>query len=493
MRLRNAYGFAVACAACVVEACGGSSPAGSSPPAADGGSIDGTSPGDDAGRGGDATGPNPDAGEPDAGRPSPTANGWSDRCAGVNVPGGASSVISCQSFDTFPAINGQQYFQLYDPGSITTDCQIAADGCSLKFAILNGYFQGEPGWFSYNFSADLSRTFGEGQEFYVQYRERIDPARLVGANFSNGEGMKMDIVSPGDTAASQQDDCSNNPGDIVTIQDGPGNQYPALYHNCGYSGGPYAFMQSPYQLIQLGGIVNTNFLDQVYSGCPHYTGRGTPSTDPTCWNYTGNEWLTVQKHVRVGKFNQPTSTLEVWFAHEGSPSVLTTGASDAALVDDGTGTSTYGKVTLLPYDTGATSKVDTAVWYDDLIVSTRRIPDPSVGVPNAPDNLSATVATGKVTVSWRVNSQNGRPEDDRGFSVERCKGASTDCFPNPQSGFVAIGTTAAGASSYVDTTVAAGTAYVYRVSATNLAGKSAYAAALCFNGGSTCGGSVVAQ
>jgi hypothetical protein len=415
------------------------------------------------------------------------------RESGVNVPGGAGSILSSQSFDTFPATNQQQYFQLYDAASITTDCAVAADGCSLKLTILNGYFQGEPGWFSYNFSADLSKRFGEGGEFFIQYRERIDPARLVGSNFTNAEGMKMDITTEGDAPGMQVGDCGNSPGEIVTIQDGPGGQYPVLYHNCGYSGGMYAFMQSPYQVIQLGGIVDTNFLDQIYSGCPHYDMQGTPSSDPTCWNYVGNEWLTVQKHVKIGKFNQPTSVMEVWLSHEGQPSVLTTGAADAALVNDGTGTGKYGKVVLLPYDTGATSHVNTAVWYDDLIIATRRIPDPDNGVPNAPDSLSLQVVAGKITVSWRVNSQNGTAQDDAGFAVERCTGADVDCYPNPQSGFKEIAKTAPGASSYVDASVTAGTGYVYRVRAVNEAGRSAYAASECFNNPLPCGGAAMAQ
>jgi hypothetical protein len=425
----------------------------------------------------------------------PSLNNWSSRIAGANVPGGAASIVSTQSFDTFPATNKQQYYQLYDPAQITTDCTQAADGCSLKFTILPGFVQGEPGWFNYNFSSDLSKAFGQGQEFYVQFRERLDPAMLTPANFPNTEGFKLAIIAEGDSLTAQAGNCGNSPTDTVIQQDWEaGAQYPMLYVNCSYSGGAYHFLESPYEVVQYqipGG--SGNYLDQPYAGCPHYSGRGIPETDPTCWNFVGNEWFTVQEHVKVGTWGQPNSVLDVWFAHAGQPSVLVTGATDAALTDDGSGvTGKFGKIVLLPYQTNMSgSLVNSAVWYDDLIVSTARIPDPNVGVPNAPDSLSLSNITPiSTTVNWRVNSQNGTPQDDTGFLIERCTGTVATCLPNPQSGFAQIATTATGATSYTDNSVTSGTSYTYRVRAKNAAGNSAYAAAICFNGGTTCGGTV---
>jgi hypothetical protein len=89
-----------------------------------------------------------------------------------------------------------------------------------------------------------------------------------------------------------------------------------------------------------------------------------------------------------------------------------------------------------------------------------------------------------------VNSHNGTPQDDTGFLVERCTGDGAFCFPNPQTGFVRLGTTAPGASSFVDKTVARHSTYTYRVRARNNAGNSGFAASQCFNGRSSCGGTV---
>jgi hypothetical protein len=307
--------------------------------------------------------------------------------------------------------------------------------------------------------------------------KRLRKMLLNFANFTNSEGFKQDIVTEGDTASVQAGDCSNSPGEVITIEDITG--FPTVYHNCGFSGGQFAFMQSGYQGIQLGGIAGSNFLDQNIAGCPHYSGRGIPNTDPTCFNYVAGGWLTVQKHIRVGAFGSPDSVIEMWLAHEGQPAELVINASDAALVNDGSGDMSG-------------SLVDTAVWYDDLMVSTRRIPDPEVATPNAPESLSLTGASHSVTVSWRVNSQNGTPQDDTGFLVERSAGDGQTAFPNPQSGFAQIGIAPAGASSFTDTTAVSGITYTYRVRAKNAAGNSAYAASQCFNAsGTTCGSTIV--
>ncbi|MGB6496515.1 MAG: Ig-like domain-containing protein, partial [Candidatus Acidiferrum sp.] len=420
--------------------------------------------------------------------PSGAVNGWTNRIAGVNVPGGASSIVSSQSFDTFPATNQQEYFELYDPSSITTDCTNAADGCSLEFTMLPGYFQGEPGWFDYNFNSSLTALYGPGQEFYVQFKERLDPAMLLGSTFTNFEGWKINILSEGDSPTVQAGNCSNTPADFVLISDG--TTFPWIYENCGNDGSTLNFMASAYQPIQLYGPSlpgGGNYLDQPATGCPHYAGQGTPSTDPSCWNFVGNEWFTVQEHIKIGAYGTASSSIDVWVAHQGQPSRLIVNAADAAIVDDGPSvTDKFGKIVLLPYATSATWNTTTHVWYDDLIVSNRRIPDPEVSVPNAPDNLSASAGTKQVTLNWRVNSSNGTAQDDTAILIERCTGTAPNCLAAPQSGFAQVASIAAHSTTYTDTSVTSGTMYTYRVRAMNASGDSAYALAICFNNGTTC-------
>jgi hypothetical protein len=93
---------------------------------------------------------------------------------------------------------------------------------------------------------------------------------------------------------------------------------------------------------------------------------------------------------------------------------------------------------------------------------TNNVPAP---VPAAPSNATATAnSSSRVTVTWADNSGN-----ETGFKVERS--------PNGTSGWTLLTTTPAGATSYVDNSVAAQTTYFYRVAATNSFGDSAYATA----------------
>jgi Bacterial Ig domain len=438
-----------------------------------------------------------------------TVNNFANRSTGVNVPGGMGSIVSSQDFekaiptctptsppcDTY-AHGVQAYVTTYQAGSPSWDCTTSAEGnCSLKFVITSGSFQGDSGGYDYNFSPDLSKTFGNGQEFFIQYQTRWPAALFAAGAITNDDGLKHDITTEGDSPTGQADDCSNSPAEIVSISSQASFFGPIMYSNCGYSSGTFAFMQSGYQELQLPGLPGPNYLDQDAAGCPHYSGRGVPVSDPGCYIYQPDEWFTIQKHIKVGAFGSPNSVIEMWVAHANSPAVLVSNASDAAIVNTGAGkgANKYGKIQLSTYDTGATWNINSQVNFDNLIVSTRRIPDPNVAVPNAPDSLSLSVATGSVTVSWRVNSQNGTAQDDAGFLVERCTGNAPTCLANPGSGFAVIGTTGVGASSYQDSTTVAGTTYTYRVRAKNASGNSAYAIAICFNGGATCGGTAVAK
>jgi len=86
---------------------------------------------------------------------------------------------------------------------------------------------------------------------------------------------------------------------------------------------------------------------------------------------------------------------------------------------------------------------------------------PAATVPAAPTNLTAAVQPGpQILLGWNDNST-----DESGFVIERATGAGA---------FAALITVPAGTTSYVDTTVTAGTTYTYRVAAVNAAGLSAY-------------------
>jgi FtsP/CotA-like multicopper oxidase with cupredoxin domain len=83
------------------------------------------------------------------------------------------------------------------------------------------------------------------------------------------------------------------------------------------------------------------------------------------------------------------------------------------------------------------------------------------GLPAAPTNLTAALQAGpQVRLTWTDNANN-----ETGFIIERAIGAGA---------FAQIGTVGANTTTYVDTTVQAGTTYRYRVAAVNVAGNSPY-------------------
>ena len=430
-------------------------------------------------------------------------NGWSSRIAGVNTAGGAASLVSSYTFESFSdtcsgsgcntyAPNKQVYIDgSYVSGSPIQDCTVTTDSfCSVHMTVPVGSSNtGNAGHIDYNFGVPSNRVlFGQGQEFFIQYKGQYD-ANLLGALNGSAPGIHQDITTEGDSATTFASECSQSPSEFVTQVTGPNSTGSAFVGPIGYTD------CGNYTPIQLPGIASSNFLDQDAAGCVHYSGRGIAITDPTCWLYTPGEWFAVQKHIKVGTWGSNNSLVEIWYSHAGQPSRLLVNATDWMLRDVAPDvTDKYGKIVLGAYsqDTPLSNTSPGNAWFNEIIVSTRRIPDPDVATPNAPDSLSqSNISASSVTINWRVNSHNGTAQDDTGFLIERCTGAATTCFPNPQSGFTQIGTTAPGASSYVDNTVVSGTTYTYRVRATNPSGNSAYAAAFCFNGSTSCGGTVV--
>ena len=101
---------------------------------------------------------------------------------------------------------------------------------------------------------------------------------------------------------------------------------------------------------------------------------------------------------------------------------------------------------------------DHADWAGARLIATPIIPT----LPNAPSSLATTASPTQVKLTWTDNAVG----NESGFVVER----STDGIT-----FAQVGTTAAGITTYTDTTgIVIGTTYSYRVAATNALGNSGY-------------------
>jgi hypothetical protein len=313
-----------------------------------------------------------------ASSPPPGVSNFQTRCA---QPG----VVKCVGFDSTTEITGVWG----DPfGSLSgtktapaVDTTMKSSGAgSLKFTIPTNSGSDPAGSYFTNFSNNLSIQFGQGQEFYVQWRQRFSPEMLRRFKTTDGQssGWKQIIVGEGDQPGIKTGSCTEleavmQQGDAQTATST--NGFPGFYHSCGR----FASLQ---------------FFDGTQVRWQH---QGPPycyyPNDPlgACFYYAPNEWMTFQMHIQIGKWNTASSRIQIWAARENQASVMIYDSikshpSGFTLYNNpGSGSGTkpgakYGKLWLLSYITrkDPTESHPTAyTWYDELIISTAKLPDPT--------------------------------------------------------------------------------------------------------------------
>ena len=226
---------------------------------------------------------------------------------------------------------------------LATD-QAASGQSSLKFYMPSRSGAGYAGQFYANFSDDDSVQFGEGEEFYVQWRQRFSPA-FVKNYYVNGSDWKQVIVGEGNRSGHVAGSCTQ----LELVVNHSEYGYPSMYHSCGGK-------------------------DDQYEGIEQY------------WfvDYEVDQWMTFQLGVRIGTWYKNDrryrndSEIELWVAREGEPSRRVLSRKyDIANNDE---RAKYGKVWLLPYLTGkdpSQAHPDAVTWYDELIISRAPIADPA--------------------------------------------------------------------------------------------------------------------
>ena len=304
-------------------------------------------------------------------------------------------VVKCVSFDS-PSVIAGGYGNPSGvlPGdptnlpTIDTSVTLSSSG-SLRFGIPSNSGAGSAGSYFTNFSDDFSIQFGQGDEFYVQWRQRFSP-EMLSTIYNGGEGWKQIIVGEGDRPNTTfVNSCTDM--ELVTV-DSYLKNVPRMYHSCGAKDANYESLD--YFDPTLGNIVVQNAVGCLY---PTYVA-------PPCIKYQANQWMTFQMHVKIGTWYQDNkvykhdSTVQLWVAQEGQPATLVIDfspdpsdpscqAQQVSIPNCKTGydlvntnpVAKYGKVWLLPYDTGKDATQVTAAaytWYDELIISQQRIPDP---------------------------------------------------------------------------------------------------------------------
>lgn len=383
------------------------------------------------------------------------------RCSGQTVEDSdfalrchSKGVVQCLGFDkpddvssrVMPAADGQIHGLL--------DSSVKASGAaSLRFDIIPGLGANSSG----SFALDFSHEYGSGEEFFVQWRQRFDHEMLTHV-YQRGGGWKQAIIGEGGIPLRSAKSCSANE---VVVQNNYHRGFPQIYHSCGAKDSKYEPLTpiSPSDILLQDGV-----------GCRYSQQKG-----PQCFRYVADQWMTFQVHIKIGTWYESQSgnyhrdsVVELWVAEENKPSLLVLSMPDYDLVHEKPDEK-YGRIWLLTYNTDKDASEMHPIahtWYDELIVSTLRIPDPGVATSNAPDSLTAAAAGQGVELKWRNNS-----ELEAGIQVERCAGAIYECEATQS--FIQLGTAPPHTDKFWDSG-GTGKRYTYRVRATNKAGNSAY-------------------
>jgi len=323
---------------------------------------------------------------PSSPTPPPSSANFTTRCA---QPG----VLKCVGFDSPADIAGgfgdNSGIILSGAAAPVLDSSVKASGASsLKMTIPPNSDADTSGSFFTNFSNDLATQFGENAEFFVQWRQRFSP-EFVNTFFVGGGGWKQAIIGAGDksgctAATSASGLCSSSCTALETVvQNTFQRGFAQMYNSCTGSTSHGAF--NPFEEPFGGDFKLQNARPSPF--CLYSQTNTNPKTtfppNGNCIGYFPNEWMTFQVRIKTGpRVNDEwtNSFVSLWIAREGQPSQLAINWGPYALTAGSLADNwRFGKVWLLPYDTGkdpSQTHPTAFTWYDELIISRTQIPDP---------------------------------------------------------------------------------------------------------------------
>jgi hypothetical protein len=335
----------------------------------------------------------------------------------------AADVVKCVGFDDPADIAGDSQDNsgiLSGASTPALDARQKASGASsILFTIPSNSPADTSGSYFTNFSEDLSIQFGEGEQFFVQWRQLLSPDYLD-TPYAGGGGWKQVIIGTGDQPGQPYYSCTDL--EVVTVN-GYYRGFPQMYNSCSGSAshGPYDGFEEPF-----GG---SDFKLQNARPDPFclYSQGQTNYFPPTgnCFAYVADEWMTFQVGIELGARvgdEFVDSSVKLWVARQGSAAELVVDwgpynltAGDPALNER------FGKVWLLPYNTGkdpSEAHATAYTWYDELIVSRSRIADP--GAPPSTSSASAsgsTAGAGGATTTAQGSGGASAAEEEGGCGI----------------------------------------------------------------------------
>lgn len=297
------------------------------------------------------------------------------------------AVIRCTGFDDPASIKGR----VGQPAGITRGAaepaldttQKASGTSSLRFTVPSNSPADTSGSYFANFSDDLTVQFGENQEFFIQWRQRFT-SEIIRRQYRGGGGIKLIIVGTGDQPRKAYYSCSALEV-VVTTYNQQG--FPIMYNSCtgSSSHGAYAPFHEP--VIPPGGSEPNDYKLQNARAAPFCLWQKKTFFPPkgNCFGYVADEWMTFQLRIKTGprvKDEFTNSQVTLWMARENRPSepVINWGPYNLTAGPPGED-QRFGKVWLTPYNTGKDPSEAHPVaytWYDELIISRAKIPDPAV-------------------------------------------------------------------------------------------------------------------
>jgi hypothetical protein len=289
-------------------------------------------------------------------------------------------VIRCVGFDEISILRGRHG----QPSGITAgasqptiDPMVKASGAgSLKFTIPSRSPADTSGSFFTSFADDLSVQFGPLSEFFIQWRQRFS-RELLETRYEGAGGFKSVIVGTGDQPGRRYASCTAL---AVVLTNYRQRGFPFLYNSC--TGSASHGRHDPFFEA-----LPNDFKLQNARAAPYclYSQARTSFFPPrgNCFGYFPDEWMTFQLGIRVGPRvgdEFASSYVALWMARENQPSELVVRWGPYNLsAGNPAENQRFGKVWLTPYNTGKNPAQDHPVahtWYDELIISRRRIPDP---------------------------------------------------------------------------------------------------------------------
>jgi hypothetical protein len=146
-------------------------------------------------------------------------------------------VVRCWNFDDSATTDTHvmpPYGQTQKLGVVDTTIKASGNG-SLRFTIPSNSGSDTSGSFWLDFADDYSVQFGEGQEFYIQWRQRFSP-EFLSTNYAGSEGWKQSITGEGDRPGFTANSCTQLE---MVVQNTYLRGIPQMYHSCGEKDGQY--------------------------------------------------------------------------------------------------------------------------------------------------------------------------------------------------------------------------------------------------------------